>query len=120
MVSSISSNYSAPYTTGYSLAASASKTSFNNMSNSIAAEKHKTVTIDGQTYDVVKVLDEKSGLSTIQPSYKEVVIIDGQQYDLETVSDPIACDKTKEVVTIEGKQYDVDDNSSGQKFDIFA
>lgn len=120
MVSSISSNYSAPYTTGYSSAASAPKTSFNNMSNSIAAEKHKTVTIDGQTYDVVKVLDEKSGLSTLQPSYKEVVIIDGQQYDLETVSDPIACDKTKEVVTIEGKQYDVDDNSSLQKFDIFA
>ena len=82
-----------------------------NSSNSILPQENKTVTVDGEVYDVVKV-NANDGKFTLVPEYKEVVIIDGQQYDVNEVSDPFVSDGTKEVVVIDGKEYDVNDGNS--------
>lgn len=84
--------------------------SFDGLGN-IMQENKKTVTIDGETYDVVKVQDRDSMAKTYAPTYKEVVIIDGQQYDVQEVADRRGCDMTKEVVVVDGQQYDVNDSN---------
>ena len=89
--------------------------SINNIGKNIMPESKKTVTIDGETYEVVKVQDNDSKIKSYAPMYKEVVIIDGKQYDVQQVPNMNGCDMTKEVVVIDGKQYDVKD---GNNFDI--
>ena len=84
MVSGITSNYSFQkplYTKSSSSVSSQVNNSNLNTSNSILPQKKKTVTVDGEVYEVVKV-NANDGKFTFAPEYKEVVIIDGKQYDV--------------------------------------
>lgn len=73
----------------------------------IMPQNKKTVTVNGETYEVKTVQDHNPMVSTFAPTYKEVVVIDGKQYDVKTVSNPLVCDGTKQVVNIDGEVYDV-------------